>query len=227
MKEELSAKDKEIEQLKYEMIDLSSRLTAESKKHREAVIQSTDRLQQLVAMQNEMELERRALGDDLKRLREFEEREVEVNRRERQAEKEKKELSARLEAVEREKRELKEQLEGKKSALLVQHDLNTALTTTLQQKTGEMDKLTRENERTLQRTEELASQLRLASEHNNTLSARNAELKEQLVQAQANEVGLNAEMETMRKECVQRREREESLVHEISCFVGMGGACDG
>ena len=40
MKEELSAKDKEIEQLKYEMIDLSSRLTAESKKHREAVIQS-------------------------------------------------------------------------------------------------------------------------------------------------------------------------------------------
>ena len=74
----LQAKEVEIEKLKYDLIvsifllphpqDCSTRLEAERKERREAVMQNTDRLQQLVALQTEMGLERQRSAQDTERL---------------------------------------------------------------------------------------------------------------------------------------------------------------
>lgn len=74
----LQAKEREIEQLKYDLIvslfllshsqDCSTRLEAEKKERQEVVMQNTDRLQQLVALQTEMGLERQRCAQDTERL---------------------------------------------------------------------------------------------------------------------------------------------------------------
>ena len=76
----MAEKEKEVEKLKFEMIETASKLEEERRERREAVVQATDRLQQLVAMQTQIGLERQAMNDDLMRLREYERERAELGR---------------------------------------------------------------------------------------------------------------------------------------------------
>ena len=116
----MAEKEKEVEKLKFEMIETASKLEEERRERREAVVQATDRLQQLVAMQTQIGLERQAMNDDLMRLREYERERAELGRKAKVAEKEKREAEARVAAEAAARARAQEELEAKKSEVLVQ-----------------------------------------------------------------------------------------------------------
>ena len=116
----MAEKEKEVEKLKFEMIETASKLEEERRERREAVVQATDRLQQLVAMQTQIGLERQAMNDDLMRLREYERERAELGRKAKMAEKEMREAEARVAAEAAGRARAQEELETKKSEVLVQ-----------------------------------------------------------------------------------------------------------
>ena len=219
----LAEKEKEVEKLKFEMIEMASKLEKERSDRREAVVQATDRLQQLVAMQTQIGLERQAMSEDLNRLREYESQQVEMGRRAKAMEKEKKKLEARVKEEETLRVTVQEQLEGKKSEVLVQKDLNEALTAALQKKTVDVENMAREVQSVRAESGARARELAALGQTNKEMERKMERLQANITQLKATENALRVESSQLHAEAEEGKQRECVLRKEIAGFVRIIG----
>lgn len=215
----LAEKEKEVEKLKFEMIEMASKLEEERRSRRDAVVQATDRLQQLVAMQTQIGLERQAMGEDLSRLREYESQQVEMGRRARAMEKEKRQLEARAKEEERVRVRVQEELDAKKSEVLVQKDLNEALTAALQKKTVEVENMTREVQSVRAESGARARDLAAAGQKSKEMERKMELLQASITQLKATENALRSEAAKLHIQAEKGMQRECVLRKEIAGFV--------
>ena len=218
----VAEKEKEVEKLKFEMIETASKLEEERRERREAVVQATDRLQQLVAMQTQIGLERQAMNDDLMRLREYERERAELGRKAKMAEKEMREAEARVAAEAAGRARAQEELETKKSEVLVQKDLNEALTAALQKKTVEAENLAREARAAREESGERERETTALEQKNQEAAAEINRLEAKVKELKETERTLRAEAATLRAAAEEKARRESVLQSEIAGFVGFG-----
>ena len=222
MEAAVAEKEKEVEKLKFEMIETASKLEEERRERREAVVQATDRLQQLVAMQTQIGLERQAMNDDLMRLREYERERAELGRKAKVAEKEKREAEARVAAEAAARARAQEELEAKKSEVLVQKDLNEALTAALQKKTVEAENLAREARAAREESGERERETTALEQKNQEAAAEINRLEAKVEELKETERTLRAEAATLHAAAEEKARRESALQSEIAGFVGFG-----
>lgn len=228
----LQAKEAEIEKLKYDLIvsifllphlqDCSTRLEAERKERREAVMQNTDRLQQLVALQTEMGLERQRSAQDTERLSFLE---TETLR-----------LTNELQSTQRKCQSLEEtnqqatsriaKLEAESACAkadgLVLTDRVNALTSELEQKSLELQQtgvMLREQQ---VRIELLTKQLQTRDEEKKLLQEHNEELNRCIQSDVKEKESLQSMITEQQKELEKRSEQEALLRQEIDGFVRIG-----
>ena len=215
----LQAKEREIEQLKYDLIvslfllshsqDCSTRLEAEKKERQEVVMQNTDRLQQLVALQTEMGLERQRCAQDTERLAFLE--------------KETLRLTGELQRTQGDYRSVEENYReavcAKADGLVLTNRVN-ALTRELEQKSEELEQTTGMLREHQVQVELQGKQLQTREEEKRVLQKQNEELNRYIQSEEKEKESLQSVITEQEKEIEKQKEQETLLRQEIADFVG-------
>ena len=115
-----------------------------------------------------------------------------------------------------------EELEAKKSEVLVQKDLNEALTAALQKKTVEAENLAREARAAREESGERERETTALGQKNQKAAAEINRLEAKVEELKETERTLRAEAATLHAAAEEKARRESALQSEIAGFVGFG-----
>lgn len=226
----LQAKEREIEQLKYDLIvslfllshsqDCSTRLEAEKKERQEVVMQNTDRLQQLVALQTEMGLERQRCAQDTERLAFLEKETLRLTGELQRTQRDYRSVGENYREAVNRIAKLEADIACAKADGLVLTNRVNALTRELEQKSEELEQTTGMLREHQVQVELQGKQLQTREEEKRVLQKQNEELNRYIQSEEKEKESLQSVITEQEKEIEKRNEQETLLRQEIADFVG-------
>ena len=220
----LQAKEREIEQLKYDLIvslfllshsqDCSTRLEAEKKERQGGGIQ------QLVALQTEMGLERQRCAQDTERLAFLEKETLRLTGELQRTQRDYRSVGENYREAVNRIAKLEADIACAKADGLVLTNRVNALTRELEQKSEELEQTTGMLREHQVQVELQGKQLQTREEEKRVLQKQNEELNRYIQSEEKEKESLQSVITEQEKEIEKRKEQETLLRQEIADFVG-------
>ena len=200
--------------------DCSTRLEAEKKERQEVVMQNTDRLQQLVALQTEMGLERQRCAQDTERLAFLEKETLRLTGELQRTQRDYRSVGENYREAVNRIAKLEADIACAKADGLVLTNRVNALTRELEQKSEELEQTTEMLREHQVQVELQGKQLQTREEEKRVLQKQNEELNRYIQSEEKEKESLQSVITEQEKEIEKQKEQETLLRQEIADFVG-------